>query len=253
MRALRPKYYGDSGLRFLSDDSDVPETLSAFNVEIKDDFGVTESPRETHSNRSARSRSMDEKFNAPVTLDVEKWREDPNRYDLPGVDTIPYDEERRRGVEFTDRVQEAGLVDKVKEDGRMSRAMGRFRVRTDSSGVNREIWLNPAITDNPDVDPRFREGPVRAHEAGHAIDHDIGYSIWNSLRREGESGATDEVRDVSRMMRGDYSNVDPSRREYRDSGKELIADFFASYAIQPRATRREAPRATEIIEKRLPW
>lgn len=254
MRSLRPKYYSDTGRRYLGEREDVPENLSNFNVEITDDFGVTESPRETHESRSERSQSMDEKFNAPITLDVEKWRENPNRLDLPGVDTIPYQEERGRGRRFAEKTEEAGRVDKIKEDGRMNRARGRFKVK----GFDKEIWLNPSITGNPDVEPRFREGPVIAHEAGHAIDYGDSstrsFDLLDDLRDEDEDGeAVEEVRDVSRMMRGEWEGASRKRRAYRDDDAELVADFYASLAVQPRATRREAPNATPFFEDRLPF
>lgn len=231
------------GGQFFNDSSrDPPETLSSFNTEARS----TSSAREYHESRSERSQTMDEKYNAPITLNYEAWRENPNRLDIPGVDTIPYSEEQRRGREFGERATEAGVVSKVKEDGRLGRSkMGVYK------GMSREVWLNPQVVDNPDIDPRFREGPVIAHEVGHGIDSKLGYTSMLDLERDPET--KEQVRRVSRMMRGEWSDASSTRQKYRNLPGELVADFFASYATQPRATRREAPDVVEYFEERLPF
>lgn len=42
---------------------------------------------EVHSERSRRSREMDERRRATLTTDPDEWESEPGRFDFPGVDT----------------------------------------------------------------------------------------------------------------------------------------------------------------------
>lgn len=50
---------------------------------------ATPDPRTLHQRRSERSQELDEEFNAPITTDIEKWANDKDHWDFPGVDTGP--------------------------------------------------------------------------------------------------------------------------------------------------------------------
>lgn len=79
-----------------------------------------------HANRSAREQTVDEQYNAPVTLDEEQWVENKNRLDYPGVDTVPGGALAARAETAATRVQERGAVDRVEHKGSAKNLQGKF-------------------------------------------------------------------------------------------------------------------------------
>jgi hypothetical protein len=78
--------------------------------------GMTTTPRQwsrakrSHEHRRVRSQYADEARQAPVTTDYEQWREHPDKYDYPGVDTRKpvgeylADEDRKEFTSLTRRL-----------------------------------------------------------------------------------------------------------------------------------------------------
>jgi NAD-dependent DNA ligase len=68
-----------------------PQSLRMTDVgDFRVDLENQDKVRSTHNARSQRSdkaRRVDERNRAPITTDVEKWRESPDEFDFPGVDT----------------------------------------------------------------------------------------------------------------------------------------------------------------------
>jgi len=59
------------------EDEDQAETLAQ-------DFAKA---TQRNRDRSARSRALDDEFDAPLTTDYDTWASDPDHYDFPGVDS----------------------------------------------------------------------------------------------------------------------------------------------------------------------
>jgi hypothetical protein len=55
-------------------------------IRRKSENGILERLGKVHSNRSRRSRQLDEEFQAEVTDDPVKWKNNPDEYDFPFID-----------------------------------------------------------------------------------------------------------------------------------------------------------------------
>lgn len=201
--------------------------------------------------RSEIARETDEAFNAPIAPDYETWRENPDQYDLPGVDTIPQEERDKRGREAAERAEEAGLVDSIEREGLAEGMRGKFTTedpRDMPTGEEPKRQIK-AEEDLDDEYPVFQEGPVFAHETGHAIDFEVGVG-----ERFGSQGDFFEGRDedleseaitLTERLRG---SISPGEQAYREDNRELVADAFAAMAVEPRAAKREAPNLVDALE-----
>lgn len=194
-----------------------------------------------HNNRSDRAQHVDEEYNAPVTTDEEKWIENPNRYDYPGVDTIPETRQGKRAETAAKRVKERGAVDRVEQKGNAKNLQGKFSPRG-----SRDYGIDDSVI-------RVQENanqPERtlAHEIGHAIDSDYGDERGNTLTGElfdldtpaseaDTEALADEAFGLSKKARGDFKGQEQYRRQFN----ELTADLVGQAIVQPRATKRDAP------------
>lgn len=201
--------------------------------------------------RSQRAQDADLRQNAPVTTDEEKWIEHPNRYDYPGVDTIPEERINRRAEAAAAFALDHGFVDRVEQKGTAKRNQGKFSPRGSSTyghGVN--VARVQKTADEP--------GKTLAHEVSHAIDYSFDegkrYGLASALfeQREGEGPSRrtleEEALEISKKSRGDW-RPGSSHGNYRRGHDELLADFLGSAFIQPRATRRDAPHLWERLEE----
>jgi hypothetical protein len=205
-----------------------------------------------HAERSERAQHVDEEYNAPIAPDYETWQKNPNRYDLPGVDTIPQSERDRRGREAAESAKEAGLIDTVEETSLGGNMRGKFTTddpRALPTGEQSERKIQKEA-DLDDEYPVFQEGPVLAHETGHAIDFAVGGENTESFGSEfdffegREEDLEQEARTLTKRLRG---SISPGEQAYREDNRELVADAFAAMAIEPRAAKREAPNLTEAL------
>lgn len=229
-----------------SDDAETPFTAKALPT-------VNNVATKRHNERSERAQSVDEELNAPAAPSYSAWRKNPNRYDIPGVDTIPEDELDRRGREFVSGAQDAGLVDDV-ERTTMSGAgrRGEFTAEknTQASGTDRLQRSITAESDLEDEYPVFGEGSVLAHETGHAIDFagpgDDNERFGSTKFFDGRDDPKyQQALDLTRRVRGE---IPEGRENYREDPRELVADSFASAALEPRAAKREAPDLIDGLE-----
>lgn len=207
-----------------------------------------------HEERSEVAQETDEAFNAPIAPDYETWRENPDQYDLPGVDTIPQEERDRRGRAAAEAAQEAGLVDAVERvpfDAAGRR--GEFSADVPDRVVTDEDDIDTSIQARPDLDdeaPVFQEGPVLAHETGHAIDFAAGgptesFGSEFDFFEGREADLKTEAKRLTERVRG---SIEDGRKSYREDSRELVADAFASMAVEPRAARREAPNLVDALQ-----
>jgi hypothetical protein len=202
-----------------------------------------------HQNRSERAQTADEKQNAPVTTHEEKWMEDPNRYDYPGVDTIPESRQRRRAERAARISEQLGMVDRVEQKGNAKTLQGKFSPAGSKTYGREENVVR--VQSNANQPER-----TLAHEVGHAVDFGYGdrrgYTLSDELfdldspTSEGQtSDLVDEAREVSQKARGDFKG----QRQYRNEFTELTADVVGQAIIQPRATKRDAPRLFERVQE----
>lgn len=256
----------------VKDDDEITPFTTAGSFTVSDVAGAR------HKLRSRRARTADESFNAPIAPDYATWRANPNRYDLPGVDTIPDERLASRAEGYLSEAKEAGLVESFSPGA------------IDADESQRGGWAGPvrhilsksveALESEPM--PHFRYGPVLAHEVGHAVDYGAAedqpatgggpdetyYSevaaverrledakrYSEGARRNAASGydvgdmglepqLLDELWGLTRRARG---HAEP-HEGYRGSLREVAADALSLRRLEPRAVKREAPRAYEWL------
>lgn len=204
-----------------------------------------------HQNRSERAQDVDEQQNAPITTDEEKWIENKNRYDYPGVDTIPESRMAARAESAAKVAQEQGALDKVEQKGNArSGLQGKF------SPQGRDTYGKEAnavrVQENASEPSK-----TLAHEVGHAFDFGFGESRGfnlggqllgledESVDEETERELFEEAKNLSKKARGGFG----SKRQYRTRFEELTADVVGQAIVQPRATKRDAPKLFERMQE----
>lgn len=210
---------------------------------------------EANAERSLAARRADESFNAPITLSYAQWAAHPDRYDYPGVDTIPRSVKRKRALSRTKRLVDEGAITSFHTDESWSSSYQR--------GMGR---LSLGASEDP-------EG-VFAHEMGHAVSYSLrttdqafdGRYPSEDLFEDPES--LEQAERLLERRRGEpvestrhtyglnvFEGTDWEEAGERSEGKkdaefkdELFADVFASMVTEPRAARREAPKAVAEVE-----
>lgn len=246
--------------------SDESMTESPFTLEASG-LGA-KSVEKIHQSRSERAQTVDEKQNAPVTTDEEKWVENKNRYDYPGVDTIPAGRQQRRAERAGRAALELGAADRVEQKGSAKNLQGKFSPEMSSTyGGGENVARVQGTANKPER--------TLAHEVGHAFDYasegvvkyaesptgteyvtESGdrYGLSQKLFQEPDDPSKrnqleEEAIKISKRGRGDFKG----QQSYRRKHAELTADLFAQATIEPRATKREAPelfdRFTDIAEE----
>lgn len=198
------------------------------DIRFDNDSADPEDVREAHADRSPEARRADRSFNAEITLNEDKWLSDPNKYDFPGVDTIP---EQRRAERTRKAAQAAGVS----------------RIQMSDLGGAQGVQSGGVV----EVDSTQAWDPVStvAHEVGHAIEPERGFAESEIF------GDSEELRDQaatlsSRRRFGDFDGPSDVRdRIQQDEDSELFADAVAGAIEEPRAARREAPELLSKIER----
>lgn len=224
--------------------SDESMTESPFTVEASG-LGA-KSVEKIHESRSERAQTVDEKQNAPVTTDEEKWVENKNRYDYPGVDTIPAGRQQRRAERAGRAALDLGVADRVEQKGSAKNLQGKFSPKGSSTyGGGENVARVQGTANKPER--------TLAHEVGHAFDYGTEggrYGLSKRLFQEPDDPSErneleKEAIKISERGRGDFKG----QQSYRRKHAELTADLFAQATIEPRATKREAPKLFERFEK----
>lgn len=201
-----------------------------------------------HEDRPATERQRDEAENQPLTRDFEEWKADPNRLDFPGVDTIPYKRQIERARAFYERVARQYAMVELSE-------LQAF----ESDEIYGKYWSDGLIEikeSYPDLEfDGFRKGVTLAHETAHALDYQLSpTSRPVSVHQEFLESDTvrAEAEAVSRRLHGPFREPDnPLKQDYRKTTVELFADLVASQQIQPVATQRIAPTATDLLHSKI--
>lgn len=240
-----------------SDDTDLTEGVREFKDDdrIESPFRVNvvgprkQSVSKIHSGRSDRAQHVDEEYNAPVTVNEEKWIQNPNRYDYPGVDTIPATRQGRRAETAAKRAKDRGAVDRVEQKGSAKNLQGKFSPRGSKTyGIDENVVRVQGNANQPER--------TLAHEVGHAIDRDFGDGRGNTLTdrlfdldspasEADDEELAEEAFGLSKKARGDFKGQEQYRRQF----SELTADVVGQAIIQPRATKRDAPELFGRLEE----
>jgi len=233
----------DSKVKSFHDES---MTVSPFTVDVT---GLTPNAlKKVHNDRTERAQDVDEQQNAPVTLDEEKWIQNKNQLDYPGVDTIPKDRQGRRASTAAKKVQDQGMLDRVEKKGSAKTIAGKFSPKgNDTYGKQEDVVRVQDNASNPER--------TLAHEVGHAVDfgtgEDRGFNLTEKLFdldssvSDGQTKElTEEAKGISKRARGDFKG----QEQYRNQFKELTADVVGQSIVEPRATKRDAPELFDRVE-----
>jgi len=200
--------------------------------------------RDYHAERSPEERRTDESFNAQIALDYDTWRENPDHYDMPGVDTIPRERRLERTKEAAGELADQGLVETIEASASGPR----------KSGVTGNATAQTARIATAQDDPES----TLAHELGHLADKAGGGrasltdAIFGGIGGEAETEEQEELREqgarlASRRRKGgtlkeDWVVEQAEKRSFGGGGfDEVFADAFAEIVEEPRRAKAEAP------------
>lgn len=219
-----------------------------FGVEFRDD--AIDKARDQHAERSEAERRTDESFNAKTSLSYQQWSENPNKYDMPGVDTIPRSRRLDRTKRAAETLADDGLVENVEATPSGPRKAG---VRGTASGTTARVK-----TAQPDPESTL------AHELGHLADKTGGgrANLTNKLFGpnigEAESERQEQLRKegaklASRRRRVSLKpEVIEERAESGEFGgggySEVFADAFAEAIEEPRRAKKQAPNLIDEMQ-----
>jgi len=232
--ALFTELVGSNDLETLNEDDafvqiageDTGAPLTQEQVDISGER-VDKAEKYNQTERTARARTVDENYNAPVTTNYERWKKNPSRLDFAGVDTIPKDERQRRASQFAANAQQEGFVE-------------NFEIGTGLYGERRPGTRGNASGSTVEVDTS------RAYNAEETLAHEVGHKVEERVReREGGLFQSDEASTdattLSTQIRGEPD--DP----YRESDSERFADAVAATVLSPRRAKRDAPQFVEEL------
>jgi hypothetical protein len=240
-----------------------------------------------HEARSEKAQAADESFNAPIAPTLGHWVRDPNRWDLPGVDTIAPEVSRKRAESLLTNLLDYGIVETVTEKESIESKSGIGTVSGRFTLADREVLLRKDVDER---DPLRGEiaGLTAAHEAGHALDYnelkrqrvnqpgyfDLPEGIdflpedqqrLDALFKDSEETIDEQLDRLTVRARGAYAGNDPDDEfsdifadedeqysEYRSRLGEKMADAFALAVLEPRATKRETPELFEFLQDKIP-
>lgn len=228
---------------FFDDESSLGFEPSPFNITPL----LPQTIEEIHDQRSEKAQIADESFNAPLAPDAEAWAENPDRFDFPGIDTIPRDRLLERANNAAEKAIDRGSLDSVQEKD-MKDALGRF-TGSPNTVPNNVIKTRSNLDTMPTVGQA--KGPVLAHEVGHAEDFDAaegtGFSTQTGFFEsdDPDEELLTEATQLSVRARGGFEADD----EYRTENMEIFADAFGLAQTEPRAVKRDAPKLFEKIEE----
>lgn len=210
---------------------------------------ILKSPSERqHSRRSERAQTVDENHNAPLPDTYGQWANNPNKYDLPGVDTIPEEKERERAESFAQSQKKRGAISDIDKSASLeTKTAGHFAKGTFTAS-DKSVQVGDFISED-------EEAFVLSHEAGHAADAFAtpGETTTSRESEFDEMFETDEEKQrvsealstLSERARGQFGDGDT----YRNSTHERIADAVSLTVLEPRAARREGSEAVNFLEE----
>lgn len=221
--------------------------------------------RDIHESRSEKAQLADESFNAPIAPTLGHWMRAPNRWDLPGIDTISEEVQTRRASAFAERLQDRGAISEIEEYESLA------DLYESNTGTTKGLFSPSTrkISLREDAKKAGSEGFAMftlAHEAGHAAEYQD--RLGPAVIRKDELGP-DRFKQLDRLSaraRGAFKPglasdlfsddfIRPHRKgdytRYREDTKERMADAIALTVLEPRAAQREAPELAGFLRDQL--
>lgn len=205
--------------------------------------------KEIHSDRPKSEQQADEDSNEPVTTEFGEWEGDLEGLDYPGVDTIPHEKLLKRAQEVLASAEALDFVNTVE--------MPADIYDPQCKGEFKKVPKKIRVDTDPDDFLGYRQGPVLAHETGHAFDVGVGnhgeLAGYDEREREvfDTQEALQQAKKISERLRGTIPSGVGDYTSYREGREELFADVFASMVIEPEAAVREGPEAVRCVSENL--
>lgn len=222
------------------------QVLQSGNRNRKRGFGDDDIAKATdyHAERSEVSRRTDEAYNAEIALSYDKWRENPDHYDMPGVDTIPRDRRLERTKDVAGELARSGLVEDVEATPSGPRKSGVAGIATGTTARVKTAQDDPEST--------------LAHELGHLADkagggrNNLTNRLFGPNMGEAETEEQEKLREqgarlASRRRKGgtlkpEWVEERAEKGTFGGGGfNEIFADAFAEAVEEPRRAKKEAP------------
>jgi len=247
-------------------------------------LGLYGEAKQIHEARSSKAQAADESFNAKIAPTINHWLRNPNKWDLPEVDTVSEEISRSRAEGLLDTLLGVGMVKSITRRETLHSVSGV----SNPSGIYRHDDRQIFLREDLKLGRVGRLGGLtEAHEAGHALDYaafnraeikkresDIDDSrefLLKDRRRldeifEGSQETIDDQLDrLTVRARGAYkgnvpedsfgdfeADMDDDYSQYRGRVREKMADAFALTVLEPRATKREAPELFKFLQEQIP-
>lgn len=195
-----------------------------------------------HQTRDPNVQERDELRNDPVTRDLDKWKDNPQKYDFPHVDTVHHEELKQRATEAEEFVKDVDLLSETRTsvDFNIDGLYGQYIPGKEVIEIGQDTFDFLG----------YRTGPVLAHEVGHvfydAVTPDAGYEESAPIFETDQQQA--EAKRISERLHGpipesDIDGISSSRM----SESELFAEVFTSVTIEGEAADRIAPNASKRV------
>ncbi len=172
----------------------------------------------------------------PIT-EVQQWSENPNKYDLQGIDTQPAG---MIGAK-TNMIRRKFLAEQVERPEKMNfglHHLGSFYPLVNKIKLNQK-FLKPKPEDY---------NMAYAHELGHAT-HFLKIGVDKKFNQEERS---ELKRAALKYNPVDLDKVSQRHKSYRMDTKELVADAFSGFVKEPNRFKKEQPLITKIFCESLP-
>jgi hypothetical protein len=204
--------------------------------------------RQLHADRPHDERRQDELRSDPIARDLDLWRNNMNKYDFPGVDTLSITIQQKRAEAAADIAQSLFNLSTIERG-----------VEFEDPSVRGRYWTNPPKIELQTSDTDFagwRNPCVLAHELGHHVDNQA--IFHQRFYSEGEVGNNSlfetqtqlsEAKTLSERIRGEITEQEiPGSKNYRKKKSEKAADAFVAMIIEPDRTRDYAPAIAARLE-----
>jgi len=224
---------------------------SPFTLRVPPEPTVPEKVQEAtrlHAKRPRDERRQDELRSDPVTRNFDLWKDNMDKYDFPGVDTLSQTIQQKRAEAAADIARSQFNLSSIKRN-----------ISFDDPTVRGRYWPNP-----PEIELRTTETDfpgwtypcVLAHELGHTADNQAKYHRRFYSEGDLESDSLFETqtqltqaRTLSERLRGEIIESDiPSAQNYRETNSEKAADAFAALVLEPEQTRQHASAVANRLE-----
>jgi len=204
-----------------------------------------------HSKRDKDTRETDESFNAPIALDFNEWKNNPDDFDFPGVDTVPRDTRLERAKKVAEPLAEAGELNEIDVS-----AKGPSEAGVSGRAAGNKVEVKSA-TDDPES--------TLAHELGHQFDKIGGgrsaltQEVFGGTGGPPPNNRFDELRNQGAELASRRRSVPLKPEVIEDRAEdrnfagggydEVFADAFAELVEEPRRARAIAPDLAEEMEE----